>query len=190
MLQRTPLDHLRHTLHAASSSSTASISPCGTSLQVVHAPSTCSTTHAHAPCTLTPHAGLPPIESLTAVKRQQLESGNPHLGIDCNDVGTNDMRKQNVFETLSGKKQQLFLATQGEQVWGVRGRVGCRSMVHAHWSLWRHKEAVFGWERMVAPRSWMLQCSCVGWHCLRIYTNGWMGVGRCRQLATLQQVAC
>jgi T-complex protein 1 subunit epsilon len=37
---------------------------------------------------------------------------NPHLGIDCNDVGTNDMREQNVFETLIGKKQQVLLATQ------------------------------------------------------------------------------
>ena len=46
------------------------------------------------------------------VKARQLKEGNPHLGIDCNDVGTNDMKEQNVFETLSGKKQQLFLATQ------------------------------------------------------------------------------
>lgn len=37
---------------------------------------------------------------------------NPHLGIDCNDVGTNDMREQNVFETLIGKKQQVLLETQ------------------------------------------------------------------------------
>jgi T-complex protein 1 subunit epsilon len=49
---------------------------------------------------------------LTAVKARQLAENNPHLGIDCNDVGTNDMREQNVFETLIGKKQQLFLATQ------------------------------------------------------------------------------
>ena len=41
-----------------------------------------------------------------------MKEGNPYLGIDCNDVGTNDMREQNVFETLIGKKQQLFLATQ------------------------------------------------------------------------------
>lgn len=27
-------------------------------------------------------------------------------------AGTNDMREQNVFETVMGKKQQLFLATQ------------------------------------------------------------------------------
>lgn len=33
-------------------------------------------------------------------------------GVDCNDVGTNDMREQNVFETLIGKQQQLLLATQ------------------------------------------------------------------------------
>lgn len=46
------------------------------------------------------------------VKARQLKEDNPHLGIDCNDVGTNDMKEQNVFETLSGKKQQLFLATQ------------------------------------------------------------------------------
>ena len=46
------------------------------------------------------------------VKSRQLQEGNPHLGIDCNSVGTNDMREQNVFETLIGKKQQLFLATQ------------------------------------------------------------------------------
>ncbi|KAI3970364.1 hypothetical protein MKX01_024011 [Papaver californicum] len=30
----------------------------------------------------------------------------------CNDVGTNDMCEQNVFETLIGKQQQLLLATQ------------------------------------------------------------------------------
>ena len=46
------------------------------------------------------------------VKARQLAEHNPHLGIDCNDAGTNDMREQNVFETLAGKRQQLFLATQ------------------------------------------------------------------------------
>lgn len=64
------------------------------------------------PLALAENSGLPPIESLTAVKKAQLEQNNPYLGIDCNDVGTNDMRAQNVFETLMGKKQQLFLATQ------------------------------------------------------------------------------
>lgn len=41
-----------------------------------------------------------------------MQENNPYCGIDCNDVGTNDMREQNVFETLIGKQQQLLLATQ------------------------------------------------------------------------------
>lgn len=40
------------------------------------------------------------------------QENNPCCGIDCNDVGTNDMREQNVFETLIGKQQQILLATQ------------------------------------------------------------------------------
>lgn len=66
----------------------------------------------NVPLALAENSGLAPIDSLTEVKSKQLAEGNPHLGIDCNDVGTNDMREQNVFETLSSKKQQLFLATQ------------------------------------------------------------------------------
>ena len=46
------------------------------------------------------------------VKSRQMQEGNPYLGVDCNDVGTNDMREQHVFETLMGKRQQLTLATQ------------------------------------------------------------------------------
>ena len=41
-----------------------------------------------------------------------LQEKCPYLGVDCMDSGTNDMRKQKVFETLIGKKQQLLLATQ------------------------------------------------------------------------------
>lgn len=70
------------------------------------------------PLALAENSGLPSIESLTAVKARQLADNNPHLGIDCNDTGTNDMREQNVFETLIGKKQQLFLATQVRGGWG------------------------------------------------------------------------
>ena len=44
--------------------------------------------------------------------RLNMQENNPYCGIDCNDVGTNDMRKQNVFETLIGKQQQVLLATQ------------------------------------------------------------------------------
>ena len=32
--------------------------------------------------------------------------------INCNDVGTNDMREQNVLETLIGNQQQILLSTQ------------------------------------------------------------------------------
>jgi chaperonin GroEL (HSP60 family) len=51
--------------------------------------------------------------------RPQVQEGQHHLGIDCNQVGTNDMRKQNVFETLEGKKQQLLLATQVRLIVGL-----------------------------------------------------------------------
>jgi T-complex protein 1 subunit epsilon len=64
------------------------------------------------PLALAENAGLAPIETVAAVKALQLAESNPHLGIDCLNVGTNDMREQNVFETLIGKKQQIFLATQ------------------------------------------------------------------------------
>ena len=64
------------------------------------------------PLALAENSGLPPIESLTVVKARQLKEGNPYLGIDCNDTGTNDMVEQNVFETLIGKQQQILLATQ------------------------------------------------------------------------------
>ncbi|KAL4280865.1 hypothetical protein GQ457_03G026400 [Hibiscus cannabinus] len=64
------------------------------------------------PMALAENSGLQPIETLPAVKAQQIKENNPHFGIDCNDVGTNDMRAQNVFETLIGKQQQILLATQ------------------------------------------------------------------------------
>ncbi|KAG6529312.1 hypothetical protein ZIOFF_011509 [Zingiber officinale] len=64
------------------------------------------------PMALAENSGLPPIDTLTAVKSQQVKETNPHFGVDCNDVGTNDMKEQNVFETLIGKQQQILLATQ------------------------------------------------------------------------------
>lgn len=64
------------------------------------------------PMALAENSGLQPIETLSVVKSQQVKENNPWCGIDCNDVGTNDMREQNVFETLIGKQQQILLATQ------------------------------------------------------------------------------
>ena len=63
------------------------------------------------PIALAENSGLSPIECLTEVKSRQLKEKNPYLGIDCNEVGTNCMKAQNVFETLVGKKQQIMLAT-------------------------------------------------------------------------------
>ena len=64
------------------------------------------------PLALAENAGFSPIDAVATVKARQLAEKNPHLGIDCNEAGTADMREQNVFDTLAGKKQQLFLATQ------------------------------------------------------------------------------
>lgn len=61
---------------------------------------------------LAENSGLNPIETLADVRREQLEKNNPHLGIDCMQMGQNNMKEQKVFETLIGKKQQLLLATQ------------------------------------------------------------------------------
>jgi T-complex protein 1 subunit epsilon len=66
----------------------------------------------HVPLALAENSGLPPIDTLTAVKAQQIKENNPFCGIDCNDVGTTNMKEQNVFETLIGKQQQVLLATQ------------------------------------------------------------------------------
>ena len=64
------------------------------------------------PMALAENSGLPAINTVTAIKKAQVETGNPWLGVDCNEVGTNDMKQQVVFETLLGKRQCLFLATQ------------------------------------------------------------------------------
>merc|ERR1712054_189537 len=64
------------------------------------------------PMALAENSGLSPITELSAVKAAQLHEGNPHLGVDCHQVGTNSMKEQLVFETLIGKQQQMQLATQ------------------------------------------------------------------------------
>lgn len=64
------------------------------------------------PMALAENSGLSPITEVTAVKARQLAEGNPRLGVDCNQLGTNDMKEHLVFETLIGKQQQLMLATQ------------------------------------------------------------------------------
>jgi len=64
------------------------------------------------PICLAQNSGLPAIETLAAVKAKQLADKNTHLGIDCLEKGTMDMKEQHVVETLIGKIQQFQLATQ------------------------------------------------------------------------------
>jgi len=64
------------------------------------------------PMALAENSGLPAIETLAAVKTQQISTKNSRLGIDCMMKGTNDMKAQNVIESVSSKKQQILLATQ------------------------------------------------------------------------------
>lgn len=64
------------------------------------------------PMALAENSGLSPIAQLSQVKAAQLSTGLTHLGVDCLQLGTNDMKHQHVFETLIGKQKQLQLATQ------------------------------------------------------------------------------
>ncbi|KAK7476352.1 hypothetical protein BaRGS_00032411 [Batillaria attramentaria] len=64
------------------------------------------------PLALAENSGLAPIHTLADIKSRQVKESNPRLGIDCLNKGTNDMREQNVIETLTAKKQQILLSTQ------------------------------------------------------------------------------
>jgi len=64
------------------------------------------------PMALAENSGMSGIDALGAVKQKHVEEKNPWLGVDCKQMGTNDMKQQRVIETLHGKKQQLLLATQ------------------------------------------------------------------------------
>jgi T-complex protein 1 subunit epsilon len=64
------------------------------------------------PMALAENAGLAAITEVTSIKSRQLAEDNPRLGVDCNQLGTNDMRAHLVYETLIGKQQQIQLATQ------------------------------------------------------------------------------
>ena len=61
---------------------------------------------------LAENSGLPPIHTVTELKSRQILEKNNWLGVDAAGKGTNDMKVQNVIETLNSKKQQISLATQ------------------------------------------------------------------------------
>lgn len=64
------------------------------------------------PLALAENSGYTPMHCLADCKVQQVVENNPAIGIDCNGMGTSDMKEQNVIETLHSKKQQILLATQ------------------------------------------------------------------------------
>jgi T-complex protein 1 subunit epsilon len=64
------------------------------------------------PLSLAENSGLDPIQTLTETKAQQVTETNHAIGVNCSDKSTNDMKKQNVIESLHSKKSQILLATQ------------------------------------------------------------------------------
>jgi T-complex protein 1 subunit epsilon len=64
------------------------------------------------PMALAENAGLQPIVEVTQIKSRQLAEKNHRLGVDCNQIGDQDMKAHLVFETLIGKQQQIMLASQ------------------------------------------------------------------------------
>lgn len=64
------------------------------------------------PMALAENSGLNSVNALAEVKAKQASTGDAALGIDCMNVGINDMRAQHVIESLRSKRQQLVLATQ------------------------------------------------------------------------------
>lgn len=64
------------------------------------------------PLALAENSGQAPIVTLADVKSRQKKENNPRLGIDCLNKATNDMKEQNVIETLSSKRAQIMLAVQ------------------------------------------------------------------------------
>ncbi|KAJ1561935.1 T-complex protein 1 subunit epsilon [Nowakowskiella sp. JEL0078] len=64
------------------------------------------------PLALAENSGFSPIETLAEVKSRQATELNSRLGIDCNNIGSNDMREQHVFDPLISKRSQFLLATQ------------------------------------------------------------------------------
>jgi len=64
------------------------------------------------PIALAENSGFSPIDKVAHARKKQIETKNSHIGIDCMVSGTDDMKEQQVFETLMGKQQSYLLATQ------------------------------------------------------------------------------
>ncbi len=64
------------------------------------------------PVALAANAGVDAVEALSHARSEQVKTGVPSIGVDCNQSAVSDMKQAQVFETLKGKQQQLQLATQ------------------------------------------------------------------------------
>eukprot|EP01084_Bolivina_argentea_P280222 479211_1 len=64
------------------------------------------------PIALAENSGLSPIECVAQATKLQITTKNHFIGIDCMCTGQYDMKKQKVYETLTGKQQAYLLATQ------------------------------------------------------------------------------
>jgi len=64
------------------------------------------------PISLSENSGLSGIETLSLLQSQQISEKKSYLGVDCLNMGTNDMKKLHVVEPLSSKRSQILLATQ------------------------------------------------------------------------------
>ena len=63
------------------------------------------------PAALAYNSGLNSIDVVSNLRSLHAQ-GLKYSGVDCNSLGTYDMRAQNIFETFAAKKQQYLLATQ------------------------------------------------------------------------------
>jgi T-complex protein 1 subunit epsilon len=64
------------------------------------------------PMALAENSGMNPISAVSNVKASQVRENNPRIGVDCMIGAETDMKQAHVFETLIGKQQQFYLATQ------------------------------------------------------------------------------
>jgi len=64
------------------------------------------------PEALADNCGLSAISTVGEARAKQIADKNPNIGIDCMQLGSADMMKQNVYESLISKQHQIELATQ------------------------------------------------------------------------------
>ena len=64
------------------------------------------------PLTLAENSGYNPIDYVSKLREEQVNTENPFIGVDANHQGTTNMGEQGIYESVMSKKQQLELATQ------------------------------------------------------------------------------